>query len=93
MRAHISRRHSWLLRHGEDRVDGLLVQSCDKLSLFVEMLSMFVADRLRRLCHNVSKLLDDDKQPAALLWCETTLAELAVVRQLKMASISRSGSK
>ena len=92
MRARISRRHSLLLGRGEDRVDGLLVQSCDELSLFVETLSMFVADRLRRLRRNASKLLDDDKQPAALLRRETTVAELAVVRQLKTASISRLGS-
>ena len=92
VRARISRRHSWLLRRGEDRVDGLLVQSCDELSLFVETLSMFVVDRLRCLRRNASKLLDDDKQPAALLQRETMVAELAVVRQLKTASISRLGS-
>ena len=96
MRVRISRRHSWLLRCGKDHVDGLLVQSCNELGLFVEMLSMFVADRLRWgtrcLCCNVSKLLNDDKQPAALLQCEMTLAELAVVWQLKTVSISRLGS-
>ena len=68
-----------------------LMQSCDELSLFIEMLSMFVTDWLCCLCHNLSKLLDDDRQHAALLQHEMTLAELAVVWQLKMASISRSG--